>query len=364
MGFRHLIAAALLSLPLISGALAQEQAGDEPSHRDILRAAINQFILPGYERLEQEAELQAHMIGELCEAPDDAALRQARHQFEALVRAWSRIEVVRFGPILAENRLERILFWPDRRGIGLRQVQGIIGNKDETAIDPDTLRQKSVAVQGLLALEFVLHGTGSEDLATAEGAFRCRYGEAIATTIRRTAGVTLSDWDAVDGIRSRLLDPDDAYPDYRTEKEAMREIIGVFVHGAELLRDTRLIPFIGVDGEEGNPRQALYYRSGLTLEALRSSVAGLRMLFIVSGLSDLLEDENRYVGGAFVFEMNNFLETIGSIETDAVSALDDPDALARLKYLIILTGSIQNVAVNQIAAELGLSVGFSALDGD
>jgi predicted lipoprotein len=25
-----------------------------------------------------------------------------------------------------ENRLERLLFWPDRRGIALRQVQGVI----------------------------------------------------------------------------------------------------------------------------------------------------------------------------------------------------------------------------------------------
>jgi hypothetical protein len=47
-----------------------------------------------------------------------------------------------------------------------------------------------------------------------------------------------------------------------------------------------------------------------------------------------------------------------------VSALEDPDGLARLKYLIILTRSLQNVAVIQIAGELGLSVGFSALDGD
>src|SRR5690606_22737995 len=101
---------------------------------------------------------------------------EVRAQFPAVVTAWSRIELYRFGPLMAQNRSDRILFWPDRKGIALRQVQAILADKDEAALAPETLARKSVAVQGLGALEFVLHGTGSEDLATPDGAFRCDYG--------------------------------------------------------------------------------------------------------------------------------------------------------------------------------------------
>ncbi len=68
------------------------------------------------------------------------------------------------GPAREDNRFERLFFWPDRRGRGLRQVQGILAEEDETATDPATLYQKSVAVQGLLALDFVLSGEGNETL--------------------------------------------------------------------------------------------------------------------------------------------------------------------------------------------------------
>jgi predicted lipoprotein len=53
-------------------------------------------------------------------------------------------------------------------------VQELLAKQDPTATDAATLRGKSVAMQGLQALEFVLYGTGSETLATGDD-YRCRY---------------------------------------------------------------------------------------------------------------------------------------------------------------------------------------------
>ncbi len=72
-----------------------------------------------------------------------------------------------------------MLFWPDRKGTGLKQVQAALASKDPTAADAAQLAGKSVAMQGLGALEFVLYGTGSEELATAGESYRCAYGAAI-----------------------------------------------------------------------------------------------------------------------------------------------------------------------------------------
>ena len=79
------------------------------------------------------------------------------------------------------------LFWPDRKGIALRQVQAILAKQDATATDPATLKTKSVAVQGLGALEYVLFGTGAEALALPEGDFRCDYGNAITSAVSDVA---------------------------------------------------------------------------------------------------------------------------------------------------------------------------------
>ena len=55
-----------------------------------------------------------------------------------------------------KTRLERILFWPDRKSIGLKQVQAALAAKDTSITDAGKLKGKSVAVQGLGALEFLL----------------------------------------------------------------------------------------------------------------------------------------------------------------------------------------------------------------
>ena len=82
-----------------------------------------------------------------------------------------------------ENRLERILFWPDRKSTGLKQVQRALAEKDATATNPAKLKGKSVAMQGLGALEFVLFGTGAEKLAGPGEDYRCAYGRAIAGNV-------------------------------------------------------------------------------------------------------------------------------------------------------------------------------------
>ena len=131
----------------------------------VLAAAVDGFIRPGYGALRSEARLMAELTGELCETPSPGAIQAAHEGFGRLVEAWSRIEIIRFGPIVEDNRLERIHFFPDRRGLGLRQVQAVLAEKDATATTAVALADKSVALQGLTALEYLLYGTATPSAA-------------------------------------------------------------------------------------------------------------------------------------------------------------------------------------------------------
>jgi hypothetical protein len=353
---RRLVSAVLLLL-FASTATAQDNAAD------IADAAIRNFILAGYERFTQESDLQAAAMSRLCASPGEAGLSAARAQFGALVRSWSRIEIIRFGPVLDENRLDRILFWPDRRSIALRQVQAVLAEEDSTATSLGTLEQKSVALQGLGALEYVLFGTGSELMA--QGAdFRCRYGATIGRALTSVGQQIVADWEDPQGIAAHMRAPADAYPDYRTGDEVLRELLGVWVHGMEMVRDIRIMPFFGVTAEEARPRSALFWRSGLTFASIRANLAGMRDLFILSGMADSLGPDDRWAGGSFIFELDNFDRTASQLQPPVEEALATASERAKLNYLLILTRSLQNIVVRQIAGVLGLGVGFSSLDGD
>jgi hypothetical protein len=278
--------------------------------------------------------------------------------------AFGRIELVRLGPLTEENRLERLLFWPDRRGTGLRQVQAILADEDETATTLDGLAQKSVAVQGLGALEFVLFGTGAEALGGAGGDFRCRYGAAIASNVATMAAEIEREWMAADGIADHLMAPEVGFSDYRTETEALEALVGVLSHGVEAVRDTRINPFIAKDGAEAKPRQALFWRSGLTVPMIAANLDGLAALYRVSGVGAVTPESAQGIGNSIDFEFRNAERALSLIVDPVEVAVEDPKQAQALSYLVIVTQSLQAMIGEQLSAALGLSVGFSSLDGD
>ncbi|MEK1933676.1 MAG: imelysin family protein, partial [Pararhizobium sp.] len=238
---------ALLSLPAMA-----EDVDEAASPRvglkleavpGVMQKAVDDFIRPGYRDLMEGTESLAEAAHVLCDKPSEETLGDVQMTFDEVVQQWSTIEIVRVGPVIKGNRFERFLFFPDRKSTGLKQVQRILATNDETATSAETLKGKSVAAQGLGALEYVLYGTGAEVLPSERNGFRCRYGAAIADNLKSVAAELHAEWEKPDGIQAAWKTPGPDNPVYRDGKEAATELLGILVHGVESIRDQRLRPF-------------------------------------------------------------------------------------------------------------------------
>lgn len=340
------------------------RAADDATKIAIVERAIDEVFRPAYRDLASSAAEMAAAETALCETPSDASLLAAREDFAGLVTAFSRIEFVRFGPIMEDNRIDRFLFWPDRRGVALRQVQALLASKDDTATTLDGLRAKSIAVQGLNALEFVLFGTGADTLKTAEGAFRCRYGAAISASIGATSVDIAKGWDDPNGIAKAMTQPTPDSPAYRQIDDSLDEILGVFVHGFEAIRDLRIKPPYGDTIAEANPKGWIYQRSELTEASLQANFAGLSELFDRSKIATLLPPAEHWMEASIAFEFSNAGRAFQTLAMPIAAAAGDPKRRERVGYLLILTQSLEDLFANQFAPAVGLKAGFSSLDGD
>jgi predicted lipoprotein len=328
-----------------------------------VRGAIENYVKPGYAAFHAAGAALRDDVAALCASPSPAALEEARGGFREAVRAWSAIELVRFGPVAEDNRLERILFWPDRKSTGLKQVQAALAQEDATATDPATLSGKSVAMQGLGALEFVLFGTGAETLSENAG-YRCAYGRAIATNIDSISATIEAGWGAPDGFAQRWSSPGPDNPFYRDQTEALNELLAVFVNGLELMRDQRLGGFLGGSAAEDKPKQALFWRSGETVPSLRANLAALRALFDAAALDDLLPGDQNWIAQSIGFEFGNGLAALDAASGPVTKALADGTLRDKLGYFRVVTTSLSELFGTRLSGELGLSAGFSSLDGD
>ncbi|MFI0847486.1 imelysin family protein [Mesorhizobium sp. IMUNJ 23232] len=328
-----------------------------------VQKAIDGFVRPAYAAFHTAAAKETGDVQALCAEPSQERLAAAQKNFVALVSTWSQVEIVRFGPVTEENRLDRILFWPDRKSIGLKQVQAALAGKDATASDPALLSGKSVAMQGLGALEFVLFGTGYEMLAEEGDPYRCAYGLAIARNLDGMAKAIADGWQASDGIAKIWANPGPDNPLYRSDDEALTELFDVFVHGLEMLRDVRLNGFLGNTPDDDKPKQAIFWRSGATVISLGGNLDGMKKLFDASELASLLPSESAWVADSINFEFNTSDRMIGHATT-AIAEVLAGEQRGGLPAFRLITSHLSELFGVNLAAALGLSAGFSSLDGD
>ncbi|MDJ0932632.1 imelysin family protein [Breoghania sp.] len=141
------------------GFVGQARADVAENHQRFVANAVDGYIRPEFEHFSQTLHGLETAIDGLCEAPDAATYSKAQAAYSQALAGFARINFLRFGPLIEDHRLERLVFWPDRKSIGRRQEQQVICDRDESVLALESLQEKSVVVQGLLALEPVHFST-------------------------------------------------------------------------------------------------------------------------------------------------------------------------------------------------------------
>ena len=367
---------ALLFVALIGGqhALAQKAAvPTEPpriAFKPVVDRAIDAVILPGYQALAEIAAVEATLTSDLCWQADAERLEAARNGFAELVLAWSWVELIRFGPARDRNRYERLFFWPDPRGRGLQQVQEIIATEDPTATNVETLREKSVAVQGLFALEFVLHGTGSEaliDTANPARSFRCRFGAAIAGAIQKTAEEIVADWTKPDGYAALTRDAGPENPVYRSHGEVVQELIKSAREQLQLARDLKLAHAIEATPDKAQPKRAPFWRSDLTIPSIRANIEAVLALAGPDGIGAALPVDRAWIAAELAFELGQADEVLTRVDDDGdrwETLVADKKNHEDLTYTLIPLADAIALLEGGFPEAFGLITGFNSLDGD
>ncbi len=361
--FRSIAALFVLSLP------ASAQETSIPTLRadaipTVLEKAVDRFIRPGYRDFRDRAGDLEEAMQALCTAPSQERLDAARGAFSKSVEAWSKIEIVRVGPAIEANRFERILFYPDRKSTGLKQVQAVLAKPDERATRVETLREKSVAMQGLGAAEFVLYGTGSELLLQEANGFRCRYGAAIAGNLEHLGSELAAKWDEPTGVQNAWKHQGADNPYFRDDREALTTLLGILVHGAETVRDQRIETFYKGEDARTSPRQAIFWRSGLTFASIRGNFEGIRALIDQSDMDELLDPDSRSIGSSIDFVLKSLIRAAGTMDADVETAVTSAEERSRLDFLLLNSRDLILRLNDNLGGALGLGAGFSFSDGD
>jgi len=355
----------LLAALLLCGGLIPAQA--ETDHAALAREAVTNVIRPGYAALAEAAADLDGKVAVLCDGPSTEALDAAKDAFAATVKSWSKVEIFRFGPVNEEHRYERLFYWPDPKGIGLRQVKTALAEQDQSVALPETLADKSVALQGLPALEYLLYGDGAETLAQGDPkvGFRCNFAQSVAANIDRVAGAVAEGWREGAEDSKNFLSPGPDDPLYRAPKDVTLELFKAFSSGIELVRDQKLGKPLGTSIETARPRLAAFWRSGLAFPNMAGNLEGVRTLFAKGGFAGVVAQESPGVENSILFDLDRVLSAIDEpIAEPIAEVVRDQAQRNKLEALRVALRSALDTGSSMIARGADLSFGFNALDGD
>lgn len=351
-------------LLLNQSAVSAQQEELEDAAQNSVQTALVQFVRPGYRQLTTTTLNLEDKVGAYCSDPSANRLKEARDAFSEAVTSWGRIEMVRFGPILINNRLERFLFYPDRRGRGLKQVQTVLATEDETASEVETLRKKSVALQGFGALEYALFGRGSDDAGNGGAQYRCRFAHAVSQNLNRMAADINEAWSGDSELLKAWTEFGPQNYIFNNGKEALSHLLSTIVHGLETAREVRLAAFLKDVPEKDRPRSAILWRSESTLPILHANVQSIADLFDKAELDNAIPKPSREEISNDIRDRFSALIQSMKLYGPIAELLVEDDSRTRLIDIDRQLEELIAIFYGRYAQAVGLRVGFFSEDGD
>lgn len=336
----------------------QVQADEPTLGSDLSQNIIEQVYRPLHGSFAELSKKAAGQAVGLCQNRLASSGYQLQSEFTRLLEAYSAIELFRTGPLLENNRKNRLFYWPDNRRVGKRQLTALLESEGATALTVEQLARKSVALQGFTALERLLF---TQSLHPLEEAPQCHLIPLIMQNIADMAGAMYRGWSVDSDYLRSLLQPYKGSEYFRTHNEVVRGVFTQAKVGLDNVIDAKLVLLLSND--QNKMAQSPMWLSQRAVAMLTGNVQGLRGLLLDSGLlaNTRFQEELRY-DFDYIDRVLAKLKPMVYLQDESGKLKREPRILLN-QLAAVLTG-IRYVVSSEVSKELGVSTGFNSDEGD
>lgn len=348
-----------LTLALLSVLLSACTPADP--QQKVTSALADGVILPAYSSWAEADQKLAASGQAFCAGKQD--LPQAREAFLAAQSAWAGLQTALVGPITEGNRAWQVQFWPDKKNLVARQVQGLL--KKYPQLSAAELEKSSVVVQGLTAYEYILYDE-SIDLTDAQQKDRyCPLISAIGKHQQKLSAEILADWQAKDGVASQFKE----FPNqrYAEAPEALADILRSQVTAIDVLKKKLGTPLGRQSKGQPQPYQAEAWRSNASLANIAATLASAERLWHGAnqdGMQSLLGSDQDALKKRIDAAYLDTRQRLAALQRPLSELLKEEDGRAVLNEFYDSLNVLHRLHEGELARTLGIQLGFNANDGD
>jgi predicted lipoprotein len=323
----------------------------------------DRFVIPAYRRLAEASTEQANAWAAFVSNHENGDVESLVAAYHESCDAWAEAQIIHTGPIALFLRYERFAFWPDARNGTQRALDALIASNDPGDLLPENLATNYVAGQGLTAMERLLFGMDEPGTAltaaSEEAARRAEVGLALARNLNQIANEVLTDWTTEGGVHDMIAANAGWNNLFADGEEAARLLLTDLVGAFRLMHDVKLLPVLGEDINAARPRVSEAWRSGRAKRDLMLNLEASRAMNDV--FAERLSEARRTQLDAS-FDASS--AAIAALDDDLGDAAADPLRRATVEAARDAVKATQLLIVDILPADLGITLGFNALDGD
>lgn len=349
----------------LGGLLAALMAACTPSDpvTETTTTLANAVFVPAYSQWQDSVQRLQLTTQAFCTGK--ATLEETRQQFLLTQTSWASLQALLLGPLSDTNRLWQIQFWPDKKNLVARQVEGLLQNTPQP--DLNQVQNGSVVTQGLSAYEYILFDPAATLSDPQRQPGYCALASAISTHQQQLAAKALVEWqDPAQGLAQQLQ----KFPNsrYASATEALGDILRTQVTALDGLKKKLGLP-LGRPGQGiPQPYQAEAWRSNASLLSLEASLDGAEQLWHGTGdngLRRLLDKNHEALAKRIDQAYAQVGEQLQRLKTQPLaSVLANDEGRTQLNALYDSLNALHRLHQGELAQALGIQIGFNAHDGD
>lgn len=290
-------------------------------------------------------------------------LDAARKKLLVTQTAWAALQPLQLGLITEGNRSWQVQFWPDKKNLVGRQIEALLDKTPQPG--QNDLEQASVVVQGLSAYEYLLFDPAIDLSRKADKERYCTLLVGIARHQKLLADEVFEDWEAADGIASKL----ESFPNtrYADAHEAIADLLRAQVTGLDVMKKKLGTP-LGVQSKgTPQPYQADAWRSGGSLGNLAAGLASARQVWQGepdNGLRSLLDDSQQPLARQIDQAYADTRQQLEMLQQSLTKLFASDRARSQLQALYSSLDQLHRLHERDLAKALDVQLGFNAHDGD
>lgn len=368
------LAAALAStLTYLSKPASDKQDLERQVARDLAENTITHF----HQQFAISTKALSASSQTFCLNPNETTLQVAQEQWKLAMSDWQAVKIINFGPIKVNNLSWRLQFWPDKKNLVGRKIKSLL--KSEDIIDKAGLKESSVVIQGLSALEYLLFdrtgGKLSHYQTAGKGPRQCDLLQTVASLTQQTAEQLASAWQADAEYSSNFInttatesEADDT--EIATGTPPITLLIESVLANLETLKNDKLGAPLGLKSATGktNAFLAEAWRSQYSLPLVSANLRSVRQLLVngeLLGLTDfLIANDQQALAARLLTQLDAAQITLNSVRKPLTEAINHDESRQALSKAHADLAMLINTLKRDIPIALNISLGFNDNDGD